>query len=56
MEVAEGIDTKEQLDLLIAMGCRLGQGFLFSPPMRAPEMPAFLEASERDATWARWIH
>jgi len=56
MEIAEGIDTKEQLDLLVAMGCRLGQGFLFSPPMRAPEMPAFLQASDRYATWARWIH
>jgi len=56
MEIAEGIDTKEQLELLIGMGCRLGQGFLFSPPMRAPEMPAFLQASERDPTWARWIH
>ena len=56
MEIAEGIDTKEQLELLTDMGCRLGQGFLFSPPMRAPEMPAFLQASERDPTWARWIH
>lgn len=31
--VAEGIETEHQLNLLIAMGCRYGQGYLFSHPM-----------------------
>ena len=30
--VAEGIETATQRDLLRAMGCRYGQGYLFSKP------------------------
>jgi EAL domain-containing protein (putative c-di-GMP-specific phosphodiesterase class I) len=33
--VAEGIETEEQLRLLQGMGCRYGQGFLFSKPLPA---------------------
>jgi diguanylate cyclase (GGDEF)-like protein/PAS domain S-box-containing protein len=29
--VAEGIETQEQLDFLVAQGCEAGQGYLFSP-------------------------
>ncbi len=35
--VAEGIETQEQLDLLIAAGCDFGQGYLFSKPVIAGE-------------------
>jgi diguanylate cyclase (GGDEF)-like protein/PAS domain S-box-containing protein len=31
--VAEGIETKGQLDFLRAAGCRQGQGYYFSPPV-----------------------
>ena len=31
--VAEGIETQEQLDLLIAARCDYGQGYLFSRPV-----------------------
>jgi diguanylate cyclase (GGDEF)-like protein len=34
--IAEGIETTEQLDHLIDLGCWLGQGFLFAAPL-APE-------------------
>lgn len=30
--VAEGIETQEQLDQLRALGCKLGQGYLFARP------------------------
>ena len=33
--VAEGIETKEQKDLLSKMGCHYGQGFYFSKPVPA---------------------
>lgn len=31
--VAEGIETSGQLEMLCGLGCRLGQGFLFSKPV-----------------------
>ena len=33
--VAEGVETREQLDFLRAEGCRYVQGYLFSPPLTA---------------------
>lgn len=35
MTLAEGIETQEQLDILRALGCQHGQGFLFSPAIPA---------------------
>ncbi|HEX7473002.1 MAG TPA: EAL domain-containing protein [Candidatus Limnocylindrales bacterium] len=43
---AEGIETEAQLDQLLALGCRRGQGYLFARPMSADEATAFLN---RDA-------
>lgn len=31
--VAEGIETKEQLDFLVENGCNIGQGYLYSKPI-----------------------
>jgi EAL domain-containing protein (putative c-di-GMP-specific phosphodiesterase class I) len=31
--VAEGIETKAQLDMLREIGCDLGQGYYFAAPM-----------------------
>ena len=39
--VAEGIETAEQAEILDAMGCRCGQGFLWSTPV-APDRAAAL--------------
>jgi diguanylate cyclase (GGDEF)-like protein/PAS domain S-box-containing protein len=33
--VAEGIETSYELESLMQLGCTLGQGFLFSPPLEA---------------------
>jgi EAL domain-containing protein (putative c-di-GMP-specific phosphodiesterase class I) len=33
--VAEGIETEYQLELLRSLGCRLGQGYIFSQPVDA---------------------
>jgi EAL domain-containing protein (putative c-di-GMP-specific phosphodiesterase class I) len=29
--IAEGVETVEQRDLLLKMGCRYAQGFLYAP-------------------------
>jgi diguanylate cyclase (GGDEF)-like protein/PAS domain S-box-containing protein len=42
--VAEGIETAEQLDMLEAMGCDNGQGYLFSRPVDAERMQEILDA------------
>ena len=36
--IAEGIETKEQLELIRAVGCAEFQGYLFSPPRPAAEI------------------
>ena len=40
---AEGVETQEQLDILRAEGCTQVQGYLFSPPRPAVEVPRLLE-------------
>jgi EAL domain-containing protein (putative c-di-GMP-specific phosphodiesterase class I) len=39
--LAEGIETEEQLTFLRDNGCRLGQGFLFSPAVPPDEIVVF---------------
>jgi diguanylate cyclase (GGDEF)-like protein len=40
--VAEGIERPEQADTLDALGCELGQGFLFAPPLDPRSFAALL--------------
>jgi EAL domain-containing protein (putative c-di-GMP-specific phosphodiesterase class I) len=42
--IAEGVETTEQRDALIALGCRTAQGFLFSRPLPPSEVRQFLAA------------
>jgi len=42
--VAEGIETVSQLEKLRSLGCRTGQGYLFSQPVDRETAEAFLEA------------
>lgn len=41
--VSEGVETKEQLELLKQQGCDVIQGYLISRPMPASEIPVFLK-------------
>ncbi|WP_052049745.1 EAL domain-containing protein [Leptolyngbya sp. KIOST-1] len=43
--VAEGIETQAQMEALQAMGCAIGQGFLFSHPLRFNEALALVGQS-----------
>jgi EAL domain-containing protein (putative c-di-GMP-specific phosphodiesterase class I) len=38
--IAEGVETVEQRECLLEMGCKLGQGFLFSRALPAAEWAA----------------
>ncbi len=40
--IAEGVETVQQRDLLVGMGCDYGQGYLFARPMGASVFPAFM--------------
>jgi diguanylate cyclase (GGDEF)-like protein len=42
--IAEGVESIEQLELLDAEGCRLAQGFYFSPPVHPREIDAMVAA------------
>ena len=42
--VAEGIEKDEQVALLRALDCEMGQGYLFSPPVAADQAAALLVA------------
>jgi diguanylate cyclase (GGDEF)-like protein len=41
--VAEGVEDPEQCDMLIKLGCRHGQGYLFGSPLSAPDAMARLD-------------
>ena len=44
--VAEGVETRQQLDYLCSIGCDLGQGYLISRPLPADELEAKLHSGE----------
>jgi EAL domain-containing protein (putative c-di-GMP-specific phosphodiesterase class I) len=41
--VAQGLESREQLDVVREAGCRLGQGHLFSRPLPAEHVEAYLD-------------
>jgi diguanylate cyclase (GGDEF)-like protein len=47
--VAEGVETADQVAGLQALGCRVAQGFYFSPPLRAKEFDKLLNRHFRGA-------
>lgn len=48
--IAEGVETAEHIDLLLEMGCHLGQGFYFARPMAAVAIERWLLAEPAQQT------
>ena len=44
---AEGVETDNQLTFLHALGCQIGQGYLFSKPVRAPDFVKLLTGNRK---------
>ena len=47
--VAEGIESQCQADLLVELGCDLGQGYVFSRPVPGEETAGLLAAATASA-------
>jgi PAS domain S-box-containing protein len=43
--VAEGVETEEQADILLRLGCELAQGWLYGRPVSAQRIPDVIAAS-----------
>ncbi|MGR3219057.1 MAG: EAL domain-containing protein, partial [Candidatus Anammoxibacter sp.] len=48
--IAEGVETQEQIDFLIVMGCDEMQGYFFSPPVPQDKMAKLLKDG------VTWVH
>jgi PAS domain S-box-containing protein len=45
MTVAEGVETEEQAEILLWLGCELGQGWFYGHPLPAERIPDMIAAS-----------
>jgi EAL domain-containing protein (putative c-di-GMP-specific phosphodiesterase class I) len=41
--VAEGVETREQIEELTAMGCTVGQGYAFAPPLSGEHVMSWFD-------------
>jgi EAL domain-containing protein (putative c-di-GMP-specific phosphodiesterase class I) len=45
--VAEGVETEEQAAMLLRLGCKMGQGWLYGRPLTADRIPEVVTAASR---------
>jgi EAL domain-containing protein (putative c-di-GMP-specific phosphodiesterase class I) len=50
MTVAEGVETEQQLATLREQGCKRVQGYLFSRPVRAAQVPGLIRTLRGNGT------
>jgi len=49
--IAEGVETLEHGEMLLLMGCELGQGYAIARPMPADSVPEWLAGWQPDEKW-----
>jgi PAS domain S-box-containing protein len=54
--VAEGVETAEQADMLLRLGCELGQGWLYGRAVTVDRIPDIVAASPRPLSTRLSIH
>jgi PAS domain S-box-containing protein len=54
--VAEGVETEEQAEMLLWLGCGMGQGWFYGRPLAADQIVQIIEKSPRVLTTALSIH
>ena len=54
--VAEGAETEEQAEMLLWLGCGLGQGWFYGRPVTADQIPRMVEAAPRKLSTALSLH
>lgn len=54
--VAEGVETEEQAEMLLWLGCEMGQGWFYGRPVTADRIPSLIAATPRKLTTALSVH
>ena len=49
--IAEGVETLEQGEVLLQLGCELAQGYGIAPPMPAADIPSWVATWRPDPVW-----
>ena len=52
--VAEGVESVEQGERLLSLGCEYGQGFGIARPMAADALPAWVDSWKPYPSWQKW--
>lgn len=50
--IAEGVESEAHGELLLQLGCELGQGYAIARPMPAERVPAWMSSWQPKPTWA----
>jgi PAS domain S-box-containing protein len=54
--VAEGVETEEQAEMLLWLGCGMGQGWFYGHPVTADQIPRLVRAAPRKLSTALSLH